>query len=90
MTKKTLYISLFTLLGIIVSFLIHAFLEISILNLLIKDFRKYGLGLSWSNWYLIHHIGSLILLMGGIVLGYKQGKYWWRVIYVEHKYRFIK
>ncbi len=34
---------------------------------------------------MIHHIGSVILLLLGIIVGLRQGKRWWRVIYVEKK-----
>ncbi|MCH7883266.1 hypothetical protein IIA95_02540, partial [Patescibacteria group bacterium] len=76
------YLSLFIILGIIASFLIHAAIEIPIINLLVKDFDKYGLGFTWQQWYRIHHVGSVILLLLGIVVGYLQGKHWWKVIYI--------
>lgn len=83
--KRIIYISLFTVLGIILSFLIHAAIEIPILWLFIKDFDQYGLGLSWQSWYLIHYIGSIVLLFIGIIFGYFQGKHWWKVIYIERR-----
>ena len=84
--KKVVYLSLFIILGILLSFLIHAAIEIPVILLLIKDFDKYGLGLSWSQWYLIHYIGSIILLLLGIIVGYSKGKHWWRIIYVEKRF----
>jgi hypothetical protein len=87
MNKRVIYISLFTLLGIILSFLAHALLEIPIINLLVKDFERYGLGLTWQQWYVIHQVGSIFLLILGIIVGFTQGKYWWRIIYIDKKYR---
>lgn len=86
MIKKIIYISLFIFLGIVASFLVHAAIEILAISLLVKDFERYGLGLSWRQWYAIHHIGSALLLFFGIAAGYWQGKYWWKIIYVDKKY----
>jgi len=79
--KKKIYILLFTVLGILVQFLIHALVEIWYIGLLLKDFPSYGLGLSWDNWLMIHNVGAIILFLGGAILGFWQGKYWWKRIY---------
>lgn len=81
MSKRALYIALFVLLGVIVSFLVHAAIEIPLINLLVEDFDTYGLGLTWGNWFFIHHIGAVALLLAGAALGYQQGRYWWGVVY---------
>ncbi len=83
MSKRTIYIFLFTFLGAVVSFLVHVAIEIPVINLLVKDFEKYGFGFSWPQWYLIHHIGSVMLFIGGIIAGFWQGKYWWKIIYID-------
>ena len=82
--KKIIYIITFTILGIELQFLIHAFTEIWYINLLLRDFSTYGLGFSWRQWFLIHHVASAILLIAGIALGFWQGKYWWRRIYEKN------
>jgi hypothetical protein len=79
--KKSLYIGLFTLLGVLVSFLVHGILEIAIVRLLLADFSTYSLGLSWAQWFAIHKWGSIILLVLGVVIGFWQGKRWWYVLY---------
>ena len=79
--KKIVYILLFTLLGVLLQFFIHALLEIWYIRLLTSDFQTYGLGLSWTNWFLIHHIATVILLLVGVILGLWQGMYWWKRIY---------
>ena len=83
MMKKTAYIALFTFLGTILQLIIHGLVEIWYVGLLLKDFSRYGLGLSWNNWFLIHHIATVILLILGILFGFWQGKYWWRKIYEQ-------
>ena len=81
--KKVVYLIIFAVLGLLFAFLIHALIEIWYINLLLKDFSKYSLGFSWSQWYLIHHIISAILFIIGGVAGFWQGKFWWRKIYAR-------
>lgn len=82
--KRVIYIIAFTGLGILLQFLVHAGVEVWYIGLLLKDFPKYGLGLSWDQWLWVHHIGSVLLFIAGAFFGYAQGKYWWRKIYEEH------
>lgn len=84
--KRTIYIISFTVLGVLVQFLAHALLELWYIALLTADFARYGFGLSWDAWFLIHHIATAVLLVGGLFGGYFSGRYWWRIIYIEKKY----
>ena len=84
--KKIFYILAFTFLGILLQFLLHAIIEGAYIGLLTSDFAKYGLGLSWDDWYLIHFVFTIILFIGGVVLGFWQGKYWWKRIYEDKVY----
>lgn len=81
--KRTVYLTLFVFLGALTSFLVHAAVEIWYVGLLVNDFSTYGLGLSWETWFMIHHVGAVILLAVGLAVGYGQGRYWWRVLYIE-------
>jgi hypothetical protein len=87
MMKRAIYILSFTFLGVLLQFLAHALLEMAIISLLLGDFERYSLGLSWSQWYAVHQTLSLVLLMLGIIFGYRWGIFWWQVIYVEERYR---
>lgn len=87
MIKKIIYILCFIVLGVLVSFLVHAAIEIPIINFLVSDFDRYSLGLSWAQWQMVHDVGTVVLLILGIIVGYIQGKYWWQVIYVQKKFR---
>ena len=82
--KRIVYLATFTALGILVQFLIHAGVEIWYIGLLLRAFPRYSLGLSWAQWVMIHHFGSIILFFAGAGLGFWQGQYWWRRIYEEH------
>jgi hypothetical protein len=79
--KRKIYIALFVLLGLLLQFLLHALIEIWYINLLLKDFPKYGLGLNWNQWLMIHHALSLILVAVGAVWGFYEGRFWWRHLY---------
>jgi hypothetical protein len=83
--KKSIYISLFIVLGILISFLIHGLVEIWYIGFLLNDFPKYSLGFSWAQWFLIHNIGTAVLLAAGILFGFWQGKHWWRRIYEKRQ-----
>ncbi|MDA2936283.1 hypothetical protein MYX06_03640, partial [Patescibacteria group bacterium AH-259-L05] len=61
--------------------MIHAQIEIFYINLLLKDFSTYSFGLSWSQLYLVHHIGVVVLFIVGILFGYWQGRFWWKRMY---------
>lgn len=83
--KKKLYVALFTFLGILLSYIAHAVIEISAIILLADGRRSFAL--PWETWMRIHGIGSVLLLVLGIWFGYTQGKKWWRIIYVEKRFR---
>lgn len=83
MFKKIVYLFSFVVLGILVSTLLHAAIEIPVIYLLLDDFERYGLGLTWEQWYRVHGIGAAVLLVVGMGLGYWQGVHWWNVLYDE-------
>ncbi|MCH7529709.1 hypothetical protein IIB50_01170 [Patescibacteria group bacterium] len=79
--KKWFYISAFIFLGILVQFLVHAVIEIIYTALLIKKYEIFGFGLSFDIWFDIHAIFSVALFTVGIIIGFRQGVYWWKRIY---------
>ncbi len=81
--KRVFYIASFTLLGLLLQFIAHALIEMWYIGMLLSDFPKYGLGLSWNTWVLMHNILSVIFFIAGSWIGYKEGVYWWRKIYIE-------
>ena len=84
--KRSVYIVAFTVLGILLSFLVHAILEMAVISILVRDFNKYGLGLTWDQWMLIHKVFAIVLTVLGSYFGYWQGKHWWKVIYIDKKF----
>ena len=79
--KRKFYIASFIFLGLLLQFIVHAAAEIWYIDLLTDDFARYGLGLSWSNWVMIHNILTPLLIIVGALFGYHQGKFWWRRLY---------
>lgn len=79
--KKIIYIFLFALLGIFLQFILHGLLEIWYIGLLLENFPRYGFGMLWDTWVLIHNIGTALLLVAGLFVGFRQGNYWWKRIY---------
>lgn len=84
--KKTIYITLFIVLGILLGFIVHGLIEMWYINLLLSDFPKYSLGHSWATWFTIHRYFSVIIYILSILFGYFQGKMWWRWVYVEKRF----
>lgn len=79
--KKYFYIAMFTLLGILASLVVHAGVEIAVIDLLTTDFERYNLGFSWSSWLTIHLVWSVLISVIFTIMGFWQGKYWWGKIY---------
>jgi len=88
--KKITYIVLFTLLGFLIGVLFHGVIEIFYIKLLVRDFGRFSLGMTWDGLFTLHWFYALFTTIGGIWLGYRQGKYWWRKIYEEGGLRRIK
>lgn len=85
--KRAVYILLFVIFGVLLSIIIHSFVELTVISLLLKDFDRYSLGLSWPQWFTLHHILAFVLVAIGVVFGWLQGRFWWRAIYEEHRFK---
>jgi hypothetical protein len=85
--KRKVYIGCFTFLGILTGFFLHALIEVNLIPFLLKDFERNGLGLSWAAWENIHAYGTSLLVVFGGIYGFRQGKKWWNVLYVQQKYK---
>lgn len=79
--KRSVYISCFVVLGLLLQFVVHGLLEISVIAFLLS---KTMLGLPWTTWVYIHHIGAVILLVGGVVFGYQAGIHGWGIVYEKN------
>ncbi|MFC1656626.1 hypothetical protein ACFL14_01505 [Patescibacteria group bacterium] len=74
MKKSSVVILLFVFMGFLIQLIVHAVVEISYIYLLNTDFETYSFGLTWKNWYTIHHLFTIIIVIMGLYIGYKYGK----------------
>lgn len=78
---KTLYIGGFMVFGFLFQLMLHGLLEIWYISLLLDNFNRYSFGFGWADLDRAHDIFSTVFTIGGLYLGYRQGKFWWRRIY---------
>jgi hypothetical protein len=84
--KRIVYYLSFTLLGAMFGFFLHAMIEVLYIKMLLADFGTYGMGLSWSDWEMIHMVGVIVLVAGFSYWGFERGQHFWKVLYVDQKY----
>ncbi len=80
--KHVVYLISATILGVLLSFIAHALIEMAYLSWAYKNNYAVtfygGCALPWEL-----QIG---LVLAGIVGGFLLGRWWWRLVYVEKKY----
>lgn len=85
--NKNVYILLTMFLGLLISFLAHAIIEI---KLIIRCLHAGTVPFNYSSLghgYCFLPVSlQVALILGGVVGGYFLGEWWWRVVYVEHKH----
>lgn len=81
MIKRIFYLIAFSIFGGLLAALFYALLEMTMINLLTADFRAWSLGLSWDDWFTIGQIGPVVLVLLGLTLGYRWGRFWWHTLY---------
>lgn len=84
--KRTIYICCAVILGSLLGIIVHGFVEIPVIALLTLDIEKFGLGMTWEQWYVIHTLWSFATFIGGLVGGYFLGVTWWRIVYIERRH----
>jgi len=77
--KKIIYLIASTFLGLLLSLIIHAVIEIIYLNWAQGQNRIVPFYRSCS----LHPLIQITLLVAGIVGGFNLGRFWWRKVYVE-------
>lgn len=85
--KKIIYHTACVFLGILLSYLVHAVVEIIYLchNQNITWYKHWGVfGCA------LPPVVQYILLAGGVIGGYFLGRFWWRIVYVEKRHWWLK
>ncbi|MBI4709186.1 MAG: hypothetical protein HY764_03225 [Candidatus Portnoybacteria bacterium] len=77
--KKAVYLVASTTLGLLLSFLAHAFIEIKYLRWM----GEKGLVAPFYNGCALPPLLQITLLLFGVIGGFFLGRFWWRKIYIE-------
>lgn len=83
--KKTIYIFASIIFGVILSFLLHAFLEFTYLeyakanSIIVKWNGVFGGSCS------LPPCVQVFILILGVIFGYFLGQRWWQIVYVEKR-----
>jgi len=77
--KKVIYLFSATVLGVILSFIVHAFIEIGYL----RWAESQNLAVSFYSGCALLPALQLALLLSGAAGGFFLGRFWWRKIYIE-------
>lgn len=84
--KKAIYITLTVFLGLMLSFILHAFIEVAYIKYALSNGMQihgtYFLGVGWCalpSW--VQYTFPVL----GIVGGYFLGQYWWKVVYIKKR-----
>lgn len=84
--KRPLYFALTTFLGVLLSYVVHAIIEILYLAWAVKNNKPI-------TWTLHFGVGPCALppvlqyglVVLGLVGGWFLGQTWWRIVYIEHR-----
>jgi len=77
--KYTIYLIASTILGILLSFIAHAVIEINYLNWA----QKQGIAVTFYNGCALLPSVQISLLLLGTIGGFFLGRLWWHKIYIE-------
>lgn len=80
--KKATYICASTILGVLLSFLVHAIIEMGYLSWA----EKNNFAVTFYRGCALPIVLQILLIVGGVVGGFHLGRYWWRMVYVESRW----
>ena len=89
--KRIVYIVAWVVLGLLLSLITHGLIEISYINYSLSHGIVLANQTAFGHGYCALPIWlQSLLLLTGVVGGFLAGKYFWRVIYIEKRYRRFK
>ena len=89
--KKTIYIILTMLLGLLLAEIGHALIEIAYIKEALRTGVAIQTGSLFGSYCYLPAYFEFILYLAGIIGGYFLGQTWWRIVYVEKRHwRFRK
>ena len=85
-TKKTIYILLSMLLGLLLVQIVHWLIEIWLVNAVLSQGLMPTLYNSFGTHCFLPPYLQFGLLAFGLFGGYRLGQTWWRIVYIEHRH----
>jgi len=80
--KHAVYLSASTLLGILVSLLVHAGVE----AIYLAWAESSGKQVVWYGGCALHPVIQIVFIFLGVIGGFLLGRLWWRLVYIERKW----
>ncbi len=80
-TKRVIYITAFTILGLMLGFVAHLLVELAVFTAIDRNWHYITLGLTRSDWIDVRYIAFGLWLAFGLIFGFRQGIYWWDYLY---------
>lgn len=81
-TKHVIYLFAATVLGLLLSFLVHAGIEIAYL----RWAEAHAVTIRWYRGCALHPVIQILLPVAGALGGYLLGRWWWRMVYIEQRW----
>ena len=75
--RKLFYVLASGLLGLIVTTIMHAVIELWAIDLIFGNPERFFDTFWWQNWEIIHAVGAVSLWLVGLVGGIMAGVYWY-------------
>lgn len=82
-SKRTVYLVAASILGLQINYFILVGIQVVILQWLLHSEKN----ILWYIGYPPFIILLCAFLLSGILWGFMAGRYWWRIIYIEHRFR---
>ena len=80
--KHVIYLSACTLLGVLISLLVHAGIEAGYLAWA----ESSGKQVVWHGGCALYPVIQVGLILLGVIGGFVLGRLWWRLVYIERKW----
>ena len=81
--KHAVYLIATSILGILINYFFLVLIQVILLQLILHSEAN----IIWYSGYPPHLVFLIGFLLSGAIWGFALGRYWWRIIYIEHRYK---